>query len=72
MNSYDIKSKVENDPDFIALRRFDYSLAKLLERYPDGCPDRIIASALGLTEEQVVELYETAVARLRLIVGVTE
>jgi hypothetical protein len=72
MNPIEAKKRVETDPDYIALGRFDYSLEKLLERYPDGCPDRIIAAALLIGEHEVEELYQKAIARLRLIMGVTD
>lgn len=71
MNPIEAKKKVETEPDFIALKRFDFSLEKLLERYPEGCPDRIIANALMIAEAEVEELYEKAVAKLRIIMGVS-
>lgn len=70
MNIYEQKKRVAEEPDYVALKRFDYSLAKLLERYPDGCPDKVIAQALLVSEEEVEELYQTAIARLRIIMGV--
>jgi hypothetical protein len=72
MNSIEAKKRVETDPDFIALKRFDFSLEKLLERYPDGCPDRIIANALLIPEHEVEELYQSAIIKLRGIMGVEE
>lgn len=72
MNPIDAKKLVETDPDYIALKRFDFSLKVLLERYPEGCPDRIIANALMIPEYEVEEIYQQAVARLRVIMGVTE
>lgn len=64
------KIMIETDPDYIASKRFDYSLNKLLERYPDGCPDRIIATALMIDEEEVEILYQNIVLKLRSIMGV--
>ncbi|NDC25889.1 MAG: hypothetical protein EB078_08575 [Proteobacteria bacterium] len=63
------KKRLENDPDFIAIKRFDYSLKKLLIRYPEGCPDRIIANALLITEEDVEDLYSSTVLKLRKMMG---
>jgi hypothetical protein len=63
---------IAEDPDFIALRRFDFSLVKLMASYPEGCPDKTIAAALLIPEEEVEELYQKAVARLRMIMGVTD
>jgi len=70
MNNDEIRSRIDGDPDFVNLKRFDYSLAKLLERYPEGCPDRVIAHALLVSEEEVEELYDIAVERLRELMGV--
>jgi hypothetical protein len=64
------KNRITDDPDFINCKRFDFSLKKLLERYPEGCPTRIIANALMLTEAEVEELYEGAIERLRKLMGV--
>lgn len=65
-----IQSKLENDPDFVCLKRFGYSLHAVLERYPEGCPDRIIAQALAIPEESLPELYAQVVEKLRLAMGV--
>jgi hypothetical protein len=70
MNSDEAKRLVETDPDFVYTKRFSFSLKKLLERYPDGCPDRVIAQALLVSEPEVEELYQKAVIKLRLLMGV--
>jgi hypothetical protein len=72
MNIDDMRYRLRTEPDFIGMKRFDYSLAKLLERYPEGCPDKIIAQALLVSEPEVEEMYQKAIARLRIIMGVTE
>jgi hypothetical protein len=64
------RKRLYNDPDFIALKRFGYSLKNLLDRYPDGCPDRIIASALMITEDDVATIYEQIIQKLRDRMGV--
>lgn len=61
------QERLETDPDFILIRRFDYSLKKLVERYPDGAPDRIIAQALGIEEHEVQEIYRGIVLKLKSI-----
>lgn len=53
----------------MVLKRFDYSLKKTLEHYPDGCPDRVIAQALMLREDELDEVYSQIVKKLRLLVG---
>lgn len=60
-----------NKPDFINSKRYQNSLAVLMERYPDGtCPDHVIANALMIDEEQVDILYQEAVVSLRELMGV--
>lgn len=60
-----VLDKIVNEEDFIAIKRFDYSLNKMLERYPNGVPDRIIAQALLMDEEEVEELYQRVIVKLR-------
>lgn len=70
MNIHEIRRRIETEPDYINIKRFDYSLAKLLERYPEGAPNRIIAHGLAIAEQEVEEMYQHAVARLRVSMGV--
>jgi hypothetical protein len=65
MNSNKLKELVKNDPDFIAIKRFNFSLKELLKRYEDGAPTRLIAQALAMTEEEVGELYQELLEKLR-------
>lgn len=70
MNEEEARKMLETDPDWISSKRFDYSLAKLIERYPNGCPDRIIAAVLMIQEEEVEVLYQNVVLKLRRFMGV--
>lgn len=63
--------RILQEPDFVAISRYDYSLKKLLERYPDESPDKVIALALMLEEEQVEIEYQLVVAKMRALMGVT-
>lgn len=63
------QNKIMEDPDYIDIKRFDFSLKKLLERYPDGCPNRIIAKALDISEEEVEAKYEEIVQKLRTLIN---
>jgi hypothetical protein len=67
----DPDNKLQTDADYIVLKRYDYSLTKLLERYPQGCPDHIIADGLGLTESQLDILYQQIVISLQDYIGVS-
>lgn len=65
MTDEEIKKRVNTDPDFIFFPRFDNSLKKLKERYPAEAPDKIIALALMIPEEEVEPMWERIVAACR-------
>jgi len=65
MTVEETRRKIAEDPDFVNVKRFDNSLKKMLERYPDGAPPKAIAQALLMTEEEVEELYQQVVLKLR-------
>lgn len=65
MITEEVLHKLNHDPSFINLKRFNYSLEKLLERYPTGVPDRIIALALNITEEEVEIIYQDIIKQLQ-------
>lgn len=60
-----------SDPDYICMRRFGFSLKRLVERYPEGAPDSVIAQALNITEDEVARRYQNIVQVLRSSVRVT-
>jgi hypothetical protein len=66
-NVYD---KILHDEDYIALKRFNYSIKEIMERYPEGAPDRIIASALMVPEEDVQKIYDSAITKIRDLLGI--
>jgi hypothetical protein len=59
------KTLLENDPDFIYSKRHNYSLAELKKRHPEGCPDRLVAAVLLITEDDVDARYTRIVETLR-------
>jgi hypothetical protein len=65
MNDHEKHLLLEVNPDFILLKRFDYSLTLAMLRYPDGMPLNLIAQALNLTENQVDRRYRSIIGRLR-------
>jgi hypothetical protein len=68
----ELKDKVDNEPDFVNLKRYNYSLERLLERYQDSpIPDRVVAQALNLTEQELNEQFARLVTKLRDRMGVT-
>lgn len=65
MTKENVKMKILEDPNYIALKRFDYSLSKLIDRYPNGVPNKVIGQALQLSEEEVEKLYQELLTKLR-------
>lgn len=65
MTLEEINELLHKDKDFIYSKRFDYSIEKLLERYPDGAPIKVIAQVLLVTEEEVEKLTQEAILTLR-------
>jgi len=63
----EVKQKLYMDSDFIAIKRFDYSLKKLLQKYPEGVPPKIIAQALDLSEPELESLTTATLAKLRTL-----
>lgn len=68
MTTIEAIERISAEEDFIALKRFNYSLKMFLERYPDGSPNnRIIAQALMMTEDDVESLYQEILEKLRAV-----
>ena len=70
MKGTEARLKIVHDPSFVYLKRFDFNLDKLMDRYPEGVPNRIIADALMITEDDVEEIYVRIVEKLREIMKV--
>ena len=71
MTATEARHLVKSEPDFVYLKRFNYSIEELLERYPEGAPNRLIAQGLLLSVEEVETIYENILAKLRNEIGVT-
>ncbi len=65
MTLEEIQELLQKDKDFIYSKRFDFSIDKLLERYPDGAPLKVIAQVLLITEEEVEKLTQEAIVSIR-------
>jgi hypothetical protein len=65
LSEAEIRKRLAEDPDFVAIRRVGYSLSQLEEKYPDHCPPSIVASALRIPERLVGELYDKLIAQVR-------
>ncbi len=65
-----LKNLILTDADTISLKRTNYSLTKLLKSQPGPLSDEEIAKVLLLDEEEVDELYNEIVEKLRGIMKV--
>lgn len=65
MTTEEAMQRIVEDPDFVNLKRFEYSLAQVMDRWPEGAPDRTIAQALMISEDDVQALYQGVVAKLQ-------
>jgi hypothetical protein len=65
MTTAEVQKMLQEDETYVYMKRFDFSIEKLEARYPDGCPDHVIAQALMITEEDVEIMYQMIVAKLR-------
>jgi hypothetical protein len=70
MKGNEARELISTDPDYIYLKRFEFSLAKLVEKHPAGVPDRVIAAALLITEDDVQDIYESIILKLREIMKI--
>lgn len=57
--------RIHEEEDFVNLKRFNYSLLKVQERFPNGAPDKTIANALLLNEEDIPLIYQGIINKLR-------
>jgi hypothetical protein len=64
--------RLQTDPDFIAVRRFKYSLKELEKKHPDGCPDRLVAAALNISEEELQVRMKCVIDVCRIRMGITK
>jgi hypothetical protein len=66
----ELRGRVIAEANFVNAKRFDNSRATLEARYPDGCPEHVMASALVLTVEEVRAEDERITGKLRNLMGV--
>lgn len=57
------------DGTFIALRRYNYNVDELIEKYPDGVPEKIIEKALLKPIEDVKVELQNVIKKLATIMG---
>lgn len=66
----EVLERIAKEPDYVYLKRYGFSIAKLLLRYENGVPDHIIATGLLTTPEDVERIYNESVLKLRALMKV--
>lgn len=61
---------LHGDDHFVYSKRFNFSIEKLEERYPDVVPDRVIAAVMMITEDDVEAHYQRITRELQQLMGV--
>lgn len=70
MSEEEIRDKIRNDPSFINAKRFDFKIGNLEEKFPDGCPDHVIADVLMIPAESIESEMAAIVEKMRTSMGV--
>lgn len=61
----EIRNRINTEKNYVNIKRFDYDIEKVLDRYPDGAPNKVIAAGLLMTEEEIEEVYQGVILKLR-------
>ena len=68
------KRKIREEEDYIDCPKYKNSIKILIEKkYPDGIQEKdneVIAKVLNMTEEEVEEVYNSAINKLKANLGV--
>lgn len=67
----EIKQKkilIANDEDYVDCIKFKNSLKKVIEKHPDGTEDAFAAKIMLLTEEELNQIYQKTIEKLRHII----
>jgi hypothetical protein len=70
MTSEEARKRIATETNFIFMKRFDNSLERFMDRYPDGAPVRVIAQALMMTEDEVESVLQGVIEKLRVSMNV--
>lgn len=66
----DIKDLIDSDEDFIYCPRWGNSLKKIIEKHPDGLDDDRISKVLLISVEEVRDIFESAIKKIRKMIGI--
>jgi hypothetical protein len=66
----DEMARIINEMDYIHSPKYGNSLKRFMDHYPDGAPDSVICKALGITQQQLDDIYKTGILKLKEGMGV--
>lgn len=61
----DLRKRVDEEPDFINSKRYNFSLKKYKQHNEKEVPDNIIALLLCMTPKEVNQVYISAIEKAR-------
>ena len=61
----ELKKRIQNDPNFVNDPRFNNSLEQVLAKYPEGVSAFQKSKMLMLTKEEMEEIYQNIIEKLR-------
>lgn len=61
----EILKKIREDEDYVHCPKMDNSLKKIVNKNPDGLEDAKIADLLCVSVEEVEEIYQSAIKKIR-------
>lgn len=64
-----IRQRIKDEEDFIYCPRLGNSVEQLLEKNPDGIDDVRMTKVLLMSEEEIEQIYESALQKLKSMIG---
>jgi hypothetical protein len=65
-----IRAKLRTDPNFVAIKHYNYDIKEIEARYEE-CPEHIAARALFITEEELAIETQLVILKLRNLMGIS-
>lgn len=61
----EVLKKIQEDEDFIHCPKMNNSIKEILKKNPDGLEDKKIADLLCMQIDEIEEIYQSAIKKLR-------
>lgn len=59
------KNLVNTDPNFVFSKKYNYNIDNLLQRYKEGCSNKLICTVLILKSNELNKIYNNIVLKLK-------